>query len=1147
MSANGGGPLADAEARRRIRDDHDITLIVEAAAGTGKTTSVTERIVAMVATGTARIGEIAAITFTEKAAGELRLRIRQGIEARIEQEDDPEPRARLEKALAQLEEASIGTIHAFCGEILRERPIEAGVDPDFQILSGQEREALIERVFQAFLRQQLAKPGPGISRLLRRSRDSRENPLDILRRAAGLLLDYRRLDAPWSRRGWDGEEAVRRTIGEDPPEIADPGKEEPTAWPTLFEIERLYRAFPEPTADARVNWLRFSMAGAEALAREIRVRRAIDAVDSEWVEQALASLSVQQYSGPPPPDRPCAEKWRDDFRERLEWFQKESNADLAALLREDLRGLVRGYQEAKQKAGQLDFDDLLDLVRDLLAENAEVRAELRSRFRQILVDEYQDTDPLQTEIVMLLTSEEPAEGEPPPGPLIPGRLCLVGDPKQSIYRFRRADVANYLAVKKRLLAAGAVEVRLSTNFRSVPRITDLVNEIMEPVFESGKETELEKGSRQVDYVPLIPHRGNMESGPSLAAIPIPNTKYLRYLSENEPEAVADFVEELLASDFRVSTTDGGERALCPEDICLLFRRFRNYRRLIPQPYADALRDREIPHSLSAIESYVGSPEISFLRTALFAIEHPDDEVAVYATLRGPLFAIPDEELFLYRERQGRESLRPAWAAQKGSEAAVSPVEREILDALGFLDRLHRNRNHQPISRTMDELLAKNRAEVGFAFWKSSDQVLANLRRLVETARAFESGGRASFRAFVRRLAEEAEQPDFGAPLALDEEVGGVRLMTIHGVKGLEFPVVILCDSSFARKPRVTRAVRPEQRLYACDLGAGLKPWDLIEETAEEEAQDLLELDRLLYVAVTRARDLLAAPSTTGKFPRDSYLEPVARGLQPFLPETDSEKVKPEYRPGDVRMWDLLRQEASGTAAGEGRRLAAEFIEERKRALDSGKTPRRRVARAGAFGRSGLPVRSVAVHAVSREAHRPGGEEFGILVHRVLETVPLDAGDDDVLRTAERAVGELDLPEMLGAPAGRAAVAALRHPVLQAARAAAVCHRELPLLHVEKEAALVAEKEPGFETGSALDAEADDNGEAAAGEGPVLVDGVADLVFQERAGGPWTVVDFKTGDPEAEVTGDAYRVQVTLYARAIERATGQEAEPVLLFV
>ena len=1220
--------LPDLAERERIRRDHDTTLIVEAAAGTGKTTSVVSRVVEMVAADTARIGQIAAITFTEKAAGELRLRIRQGLESRIEDEEkDPGAgarRGRLEVALSQLEEASIGTIHAFCATVLRERPIEAGVDPDFQILTDADQRAFFERVFRRFVDRQLENPGPGIARLLRRSRNPAVSPLEVLREAGRRLLDYRPFEAAWKRRSWDAGAAVEDLVEK-------PGGSGDEEIPSLFMIEKLYRSLPKDPPGTRPNWLVRSMVAAADLGREIRVRDASSGRDSgrdiDWLEQALAELKVPGYSGRTPSGFRHARKWRDAFRARLLAFQQESNADLAALLREDLRGLIEDYEAAKQKAGMLDFDDLLLRTQGLLRDHAEVREELGGRFRHIVVDEYQDTDPMQTEIVLLLTAPEPPGGDWRTAIPVPGSLCLVGDPKQSIYRFRRADVAHYLEVKERLLANGAAEIRLSTNFRSVPAICDFVNRVMKPVFEEAPG--LGGLARQVDYVPLHPSREPIRESVPLAAIPLAHAPYARQLEEQEPKAVADFVGGLLDSGFRVSQADKeGTRPVEPSDICLLFRRFRTYGRLVPQPYADALRDLGIPHSLAAVQTYIGSAELSFLRAALTAIEFPEDELSVYATLRGPLFAIPDQDLFLFRERHPKIRLRPARARllelddeaaprsgtidrttertgdrtpdrtpdRTGDRTPDPAMDRAIRDGLAFLYRLHRRRTHQPIAVTLQQLLGRNRAETSFAFWNAPDQVLSNLRRLAEAARAFEAGGGLSFRAFVEQLAAAAENPDAGSAHAIDEDVSGVRIMTTHTAKGLEFPVVILCDGAFQRHGRASRVVNAERRLYACDLGAGIVPWDLIEGAPAEEAEDLAELDRLLYVSLTRARDLVAAPVAEGDFPRDSLLAPVAAALKPLrgrggITPRVAEAGQPSA-PGDARggkpLWELLRKDSADGALEEGKAAEAAFLARRTRALAEGRAPSRAVASATALAASSaalaapgtaLAASSTAlaapgteggaaeVHQLATDPGRPRGVLFGELVHRVLERIPLDAEEPAVRREAARASRELERPEELSTSVGAAVLGALGHPLLAEARRAEEhgrCYRELPLVHFENAAGPAAGSQPSrdrFETASTLEVEASDEGAAAptpagtradGGDGPLLVEGVADLVFQPESGGPWTVVDFKTDsrtpdDPEFAAVEARYRRQVSLYARAVERATGQPAKSVLLYL
>ena len=700
-------------------------------------------------------------------------------------------------------------------------------------------------------------------------------------------------------------------------------------------------------------------------------------------------------------------------------------------------------------------------------------------------------------------------------------------------------------------------------------------------------------------MPLHAARGPMP-GPALAAIRLAHAPYVKHLEEQEPRAVAAFVGGLLDSGFAVSAADGnGSRPVEPSDICLLFRRFRSYRRLVPQPYADALQDLGIPHSLAAVQTYIGSAELSFLRAALTAIEFPEDELSVYATLRGPLFAIPDQDLFLFRERHPETRLRPARARRlelDDGDATAAPApgrasDRTIRDALAFLYDLHRRRTHQAIAVTLQQLLGRHRAETGFAFWNSPDQVLSNLRRLVEAARAFEARGGLSFRGFVEQLAAEAENPDAGSAHAIDEDVSGVRIMTTHTAKGLEFPVVVLCDGAVRRHGRASRIVNARKRLYACDLGAGIVPWDLLEGTPAEEAEDLAELDRLLYVAMTRARDLLAAPVSEGDFPEESLLAPVAAGLKPLLgrggitPRTDESAPADGAggRRGTGPLWDLLRADATGGAPGGGKEAEAAFLARRQQAVDAGQVPTRRAIPATAFAAleaagdrvdsREVDVQRLDAEDLPRDSERPAGAAFGELVHRVLEQVPLDAAETEIEAEAARAVRELELRDALGPAAARAVRAALGHPLLAEARRAAehgTCYRELPLLHLESVGEDRLEPPPGElgrpparngdvgpapETGSALETESFAEPEEAAvpaGSGPTLVEGVADLVFQPDGEGAWTVLDFKTDsrppeDPEFQASQARYRRQVGLYVRAVERATGQPARGVLLYV
>ena len=1194
--------LPDAPARERIRSDHDTTLIVEAAAGTGKTTSVVSRVTEMVARGVAGVGEIAAVTFTERAGGELRLRIRQALEMRLTAGEgtpgpaDVEERARLEQAIVSLEEAPIGTIHSFCSTLLRERPVEAGVDPDFAVLTGPEQERFYDRVFERFFEEQVKNPGPGVDRLLRRkSRFPGDSPVATLRDAGWALLDNRDFAESWRREPWDRERAVRGFVEQDQVRNG-------VVAPSLRRLGQLYRDIRRTSADpggpgSQKNWLVESLAEAAMLDDEIRIREEAVGWDTSWIEQALATLQVGTWGRRPPPGAPKdLNEQRDRFRSRLERFRQWSNADLAAMLQEDLRGLVALYESQKAKAGVLDFDDLLFRARDLLRDNDEVREELQARFRHIVVDEYQDTDPIQTEIVLLLTSEKPSDGDWSGAVPRPGSICFVGDPKQSIYRFRGADVAHYLRVKERLVAAGAVELNLTSNFRSVPEICEFVNQAMAPVFEIALG--IQPLARQVRYLPLHAVREPLPQGEAVRGIPMPPMK-IREIEHREPKAVAEFVERLLDSGFEIPDPErrGKTRSVLPGDICLLFRRFRSWRRLVPQPYADELHDRGIPHSLNTVGSYLGSAELVFLRAAVTAIEFPTDELAVYSTLRGPLLSFSDQDLFRFLRTRGR--LRPDRAAALDLGPEAPETDRQIQGALEFLFRLHRRRNHQPVAATLDELLSAHGAEVSFAFWRGSDQVLTNVRRLLEEARAFEASGGLSLRGFVERL-ETAAASDVGAAgPTMDEDVTGVQLLTIHGAKGLEFPVVILCDAAAARTGQARRRLDRENGIFAVELGnSGIIPWDLHDAAHLEAAEEIAELDRLLYVAMTRARDLLVSPVVEvewAKEPRfiDPAMHELRRRPEPtLLPESGR---NPLQAPSDglrwqrrgAERWEILK--SAGTAAEvEGREAAAEFAAAREAALRGGALPERRVAPAKRLAAEGwTAAAAVAVERTGRDPARPQGAGFGTLVHEVLEKIPLGANAERVEETALAAVRARDFPKDFAPHAARAVRAALKHPTLCEAAAADAegrAWRELPLLHGEESVAAPDPRGSGWgaagasETGaagedsifeSALEREEEpvlsrEEGEVdlplpsspapvAPGEGgPVIVHGIADLVFQRAADGPWTVVDYKTDafDPEDAANAEtlaAYRRQAALYARALTRATGREARAVLLFI
>ena len=455
--------LADAEARHRVAAEFDSTFFVEAAAGTGKTTALVRRIVGLVSAGVSTLGRLVAVTFTEKAAGETKLHLRSEIES-TRAYAAPEQRARLDRALEELELARIGTIHAFCGDLLHERPVEAGIDPLFEVASEQEAQALADEAFDRWFEKVLADPPEGIRRLLRR-RSERVTPREQLRTAMNTLREHRDFPTPWRRDPFDRNKSIDALLSEL---VALGPLAGDSSWPD------------DPLARNLTDIGRFV---ADATRLEQMSGRDYDGLEADL--RALGRLGSWRTRGARATTfgdltRDEVLVRRDRAKSDLDAFVAASDADLAPLLHSALQAPLAEYEQLKTRAGRLDFLDLLIKARDLIRDNRAVQNELQRRYTHFFIDEFQDTDPLQVEILLLLSADDPAATDWRRAHPVPGKLFLVGDPKQSIYRFRRADIALYEEVKARLIAAGAVVLHLTTSFRAPPSIQSFINAAFSP-------------------------------------------------------------------------------------------------------------------------------------------------------------------------------------------------------------------------------------------------------------------------------------------------------------------------------------------------------------------------------------------------------------------------------------------------------------------------------------------------------------------------------------------------------------------------------------------------------------------------------------------------------------------------------------------
>ncbi len=1152
----------DAQARTHIAHDLDNSLLVEAAAGTGKTTQLVLRLVAVLQQGKTTIERLVAVTFTRKAAGELALRLRQELDRARSRAQDPREQQRLEDALARLEEAHIGTIHGFCAEILRQRPVEAEIDPAFRELDEEAATRLYHQVFARWIAGRLDEMPAALERAIARLAGERSpdgtSPLDRLREAGRSLIEWRDFKTPWQKQPLDRRALIDRLLHELEAVAA-------LSAAALDPRDYLRRALePVEVLIARVSRaaeLSLVRSEAEYAALEAQLLEVLRALKRNLGWKGRSKLFTREVL------RQDALAQRDQLIAQLEDFKRHVDADLAALLHHEFAAATAAYEEQKRRTGQLDFLDLLIKTRDLLRDLPAMRADFQARFTHIFVDEFQDTDPLQAEILLLLAADDPAVSDWRAVRPVPGKLFLVGDPKQSIYRFRRADVLLYQRLKQQLQAAGVALLRLTRSFRAIHPLQQAINAAF------AQQMTGDRDSGQPEYVPLAPHRaGSATPQPALVVLPVPTPYGWEGITEwsvaaGQPAVVAAWLDWLFhhsAWTVEDPQQDGARVPIAPRHVALLFRRYLSWQDDVTAPYLRELEARGIPHLLVGSRSFHQREEVETLRAALTAIEWPDDELAVFATLKGSLFAVPDHLLLRFRHEVGPlHPFRPL-------PDDLTPEFLPLAQALGLLAELHRERNQAPIVMTVLRLLAFTRAHAGFALRPAGQQVLANVQHICDLARSFELRGGLSFRGFVERLSEEAEKPGATQAPVLEEGADGVRIMTVHGAKGLEFPVVILADiTANLSRSEPGLAIDAEAGLAASKL-LGCAPWELLEKSAVELVRDRAEGVRLAYVAATRARDLLVVSGVGDEPWEDGWASPLNPVLYPSKDRFRTSEPGPgcpafgevtviqrpqrfdgsefSVRPGmhrpevgeqPVVWWDpcLLQLEVPGNFGLQREQILSRDADPRTADASVAAQEAWSDARAAAIAAGSVPSLvvqpvtdletlppgpplEIRIEMLPRPPGRPGGPRFGTLVHTVLR----DALGGDTAQTAGaaarpdvRSLVEWHGRLLAATPAELAAATAsveraLTHSVLEAAARADRQHRETPF---------VLALEPGH-----------------------LIEGTVDLAF--LAAGTWTVVDFKT-DADLTSRAEAYRRQLAWYVFALARLTGQPARGILLGV
>ena len=844
---------------------------VTAGAGSGKTTVLVERYLKILReSNVATPREIVAITFTEKAAAEMKERI---IEELSVQEEDVgvEPDNRLQSFREKMGSAHISTIHAFCSRILREFPFQADVPANFGILQGIDQKLLLQRTIRETLKKiatdTLDKHRAELTRLLKRYGGQQKlvdffstmiNQRDILEHLMLEIYDDR--DTDDIRDDWEQSAhaelmaIIDRMMSQIDIagfikclnavlEVAK-GKNAEESKKLLAELKELCEH--DPGSPKVLDLLKAIAKLITTADNKIATRSFLPkSVDRTEIADEIAFLisTAKKIKDVPTVEKESDEKTDDvetdnsdaaDDPETDDDFLISTTRDLLSLYKR----ILNDYQTTKLSQGTLDFSDLQLKTRDLLRDNEEIRLELIGRHKYYMVDEYQDTNELQYELVMLLT-----------GKLECANLFIVGDPKQSIYGFRGADVRVFDKTKEKIVDKGGCDVALTENFRSLGDLIEFTNFFFHRLMGDGNETEFE-----VSFQPLTRARSvNANGGVEMLHGKQGDEK------ANEYTLIAQHIKNMKANGTEIWKRDNdGVEKKCPieyGDIAILIRS----RRHLPD-IEHALLEEDVPYLTTGGVGFYQRQEIYDIWNYLNFLNAPTkNHVSLVGILRGPAFGISDTELYEISLQDGTNF----WEKVQSYEAGTDNLCR----AIAILKRHCQIARRLPVNRLVLTIVNETGMIGTLKTGKQGQQRWANYQKLLELARNFDGDENRQilpdFIEFLDLLI--TEEPQEGqAPI--EENTGAVRIMTIHAAKGLQFPVVIL--------PRLDRAAQFDREPFIDeDLGIGfspLKPDEGYRKTEPEiinlmknraSARETAEKKRLFYVGTTRAEDRLILSGT----------------------------------------------------------------------------------------------------------------------------------------------------------------------------------------------------------------------------------------------------------------------------------------------
>ncbi len=843
--------------RIRAARTFDQNIVVTAGAGTGKTTLLIQRLLHLLMRGTAAIPitAVIALTFTNKSANEMKIRLREALEDAMADEGTSETvvdlmnlyglcksdlDTRATAALQDLERSEIGTIHHFATTLLRLYPIEADVDPKFRIDEGGDFfQLLFESSWRTWLRSELS-------------------------------VDAARKDC------W--ESVLEQSSLKELETLARSFVSEPLHFSNFLEKKQ-----GDKIPFSIVEWLK-SLENTAIFLLEIhpegrKIETLLSAARtcfSSIISQEVAALSESETHLLQNGKASIVKGWdADEFKTAQNLIKiaqqvLQVNETQVQVLCKLLKPFVALFHEKSRQEAWVSFDALLIKARDLLRDHPSVREDLKQRFRAILIDEFQDTDPVQYEILLYLAEDKgQIASNWQKVKLAPGKLFVVGDPKQSIYGFRRADIEAYHAVRALIFEQGGLHCTLSTNFRSHNLILDVVNGVFEKVM-------IQKAGIQPEYIAIHAPNLNPQMENSVLKFRAVSLRLIRNKQEKwtaetakqmEGEAIALWLSQEVLGKALIPGEAGEPRAVKKGDVAILMRTLTGVQHIL-QP----LRHLGIAYWVEGEKHFYRKQVVIDAVNLLRVVADVNDKIALVAVLRSPVGGFDDNVIY----KLEKKGLLNYGRSSEVLDASVSPL-------YALFSRLHDLAAQRPVAEAINIIFDECAIRLFAAASNDGAQALANLEKIEEEAKVHSKDATMTFKAVVSVLQKAVAAEEEAAESSLAEAgIDAVKVFSIHKAKGLEFPLVILAGAHAGANPR-ERASASLRHDWSSDL-TGLRLGEIRDLNSiflkeKVRLREIEEEKRLLYVAMTRAREhLMISAAPNEKIQSGSFLSHIETAL-----------------------------------------------------------------------------------------------------------------------------------------------------------------------------------------------------------------------------------------------------------------------------